>query len=127
MAGALLYSGTEKRGHLVTLTADWFHNHIAASHRDFDRCWPFPTNRSTICQQTCHFFLCLDDALHNPIVLMRDKDHDARDNYYGPPVVSLAAIGVRYAFLQLCVEFRNSRGRVITAFSVDNVHPNDRA
>ena len=126
MAGKLLYSGTEQRGLPVTLTADQFHKHIAPRHKDFDQCWPFPTNRGMICIQTCHNFLCLDDALRSPAVLVRDKGWDDRDNYYGPPVVSLAALGLRFAFLKVCVEFRNGRGQVITAFSVDSVNPDDR-
>jgi hypothetical protein len=83
MTGTLLYSGIEKRGLPVELSVEWFNEHIAARHQDFDKCWPFPKRRSEICLMTCNNFLCLDEALRNPLVLKRDKEHDDRDNYYG--------------------------------------------
>jgi len=107
MLGTLLYSGMETRGLPVELTEEWFNKHIAARHRDFDTCWPFPSQRSEICLMTCSFFLCLDEALQNPLVLKRDKENDDRDNYYGPPIVSLAAQGYRTEYLKVCVQFRS--------------------
>ena len=126
MPGAILYSGTDQRSLPITLTLDQFMNHIAPRHHDFDQCWPFPESRSQACLLTCSNFLCLDDALRNPYVILRDKGYDDRDNYYGPPVVNSAALGLQYQFLKVCVEFRNGKGRVITAFGEDEVHRYDR-
>lgn len=117
---------TDARGLSVSLFERQFFDHIAVRHNDFNHCWPFSANRSQACLMTCNSFLCLEEAILHPLELRRDKLHDNRDNYYGPPVVSLAAQGMRNAYLKVCVEFNKGRGRVITAFSTDIVSPDDR-
>jgi hypothetical protein len=79
-----------------------------------------------VCERTCVNFLCLDEALRDPLVLLRDKDFDDRDCYYGPPVLSVAVQGFHDTYLKVVVEFEHGRGRVVTAYSVDMVSPDDR-
>jgi hypothetical protein len=131
LRSGLLFSGVDKRGHRVTLEAKWFYDHIHNSPRhtgEFRHCWPFPKDRSQACLLTCDdFFFCLDEALRDPAtIIRRDKDFDDRDNYYGPPTINLANLGLRYAYLKVCVAFRGGRGRVITAFHVDEISAADR-
>jgi hypothetical protein len=123
-AKTLVYCGIDGRGRTISLTEERYLDHILYERAELASCFP-STARCPVCYQECFDFRCIDRAIRQPLCVCHDKTHDDRENFYGPAIIAFPPPNGG-PLLKVCVGFRGESGTIITALSVDKVHPKDR-